>query len=400
MRRAALSVAAVALILTAAPGARADPVVAAAGDIACGTSSTGLCAQQSTSAVLAQINPTVVLALGDDQYESGSLSDFQSYYGPSWGLFKAITRPAPGNHEYGTAGAAGYFDYFDGPGSATGPAGDRTKGYYSFDVGSWHLVALNSNCASIGGCTAGSPEETWLRSDLASHPASCTLAYMHHPRWSSDAGVGSQPQVAPLVQALYDYHADLMLAGHAHTYERFGPQNPSGGADVTAGLTEIIAGTGGKSEFAFSSTILPNSIVHADTLGVLQLTLHAASYDWRFVPAAGQTFTDSGSGVCHGRASGPAAATSAASAVTGTSATLNGRVTPNGQPTTFHFEYGRTTSYGSRTPELSAGSTTPAAVAQGITGLARWTVYHFRLFARWSTGQTARGYDFTFTTSG
>src|SRR5690242_19958825 len=172
MRRAVALGAAVALLSFGAPGASADPVVAAAGDIACGTGSTGLCAQQSTAAVLGQINPVLVLALGDDQYESGSLSDFQSFYGPSWGLYKSITRPAPGNHEYETSGAAGYFDYFDGLGSATGPAGDRSKGYYSFDVGSWHFDALNSNCASIGGCGAGSPEETWLRNDFASHPAS------------------------------------------------------------------------------------------------------------------------------------------------------------------------------------------------------------------------------------
>src|SRR5436190_846401 len=154
MRGAAASLGALLLLFAATPGASADPVVAAAGDIACGTASTGLCAQRSTAAVVAQINPSLVLALGDDQYESGSLSDFQSFYGPSWGAFKGITRPAPGNHEYVTTGAAGYFDYFDGAGKSTGPAGDRTKGWYSFDVGSWHFDALNSNCAAVGGCGA------------------------------------------------------------------------------------------------------------------------------------------------------------------------------------------------------------------------------------------------------
>jgi hypothetical protein len=493
-----VSLLALGLLLAAAPAAAADPVIAAAGDIACGTGSTGLCAQQSTSDVITQINPDGVLLLGDDQYENGSLSDFQSYYDPTWGRFKSVTHPAPGNHEYQTTGAAGYFDYFNGVGNSTGPADDRSAGYYSFDIGSWHIVALNSNCTNIGSCSAGSPEETWLRNDLATHPAACTLAYMHHPRWSSDSGVGSQPQVAPLVQALYDYHADLMLAGHAHTYERFGPQDPAGNADTANGLVEIISGTGGKSEFAFSSTILPNSLVHADTLGALKLTLHPWSYDWEFVPAAGQTFSDSGTGLCHGRAaapdttppsaptglaaqpgdssvnlswvpntesdlagydvyratspngtytklnsslvttadytdtglmngvthyyyviavdtsgnasaasavasatpagSGPLAVTNAATKITRYGATLNGTVTANGQATTYHFEYGKTTSYGLRTPDRSVGASTTASVSAIIGQLRRSNTYHYRLVASWSTGQTAAGADVTFRT--
>jgi len=291
-----------AMALVSARSALADPVIAAAGDIACGTGSSGNCAQQATANVVASINPDAVVLLGDDQYENGTLSDFTAYFDPTWGVWKSITRPAPGNHEYNTAGAAGYFDYFDGVGNSSGPAGNRSAGYYSWDIGSWHLIALNSNCTAVGGCGAGSTEEQWLRTDLATHPASCTLAYWHHPRWSSDSVIGSIAAVAPLVQALYDYRSDLVLVGHAHTYERFGPQDPSGNADFNGGLVEIISGTGGKSEFAFGSTLLPNSMVHADTLGVLKLTLHPSSYDWQFVPAAGQTFTDAGTGLCHGRA--------------------------------------------------------------------------------------------------
>jgi hypothetical protein len=203
-----------------------------------------------------------------------------------------------GNHEYGTSGASGYFDYFNGAGALTGLAGDRSKGYYSWDIGTWHMVALNSNCAEIGGCGAGSPQETWLRSDLTAHRASCTLAYLHHPRWSSDLVVGSTPAVGPLVQALYDHHVDLMLAAHAHTYERFAAQDPAGNADPN-GVVEIIVGTGGKSEFGFGATALANSQIHADAFGALQLTLHGSSYDWRFVPAAGDSFSDSSAALCH-----------------------------------------------------------------------------------------------------
>jgi hypothetical protein len=401
-----------ALAFGAGPAA-ADPVLAAAGDIACGSGTTdGVCQAQSTANLLATINPTAVVTLGDDQYESGSLSDFNSYYGPTWGQWKAITRPSAGNHEYYTSAATGYFDYFDGQGNATGLAGDRGKGYYSWDLGSWHLVALNSNCASIGGCAAGSPQEQWLRADLAAHPASCTLAYMHHPRWSSDSVVGSTTEVGPLVQALYDNHADVMLAGHAHTYERFAPQSPSGAYDPNGGLAEIIAGTGGKSEFAFNSTFLANSMVRADTLGVLKLALHASSYDWQFMPASGQTFSDAGTAMCHGRqstppppppqpppATTPAAVTGTASGVTRSSAILGGQVNPNGQPTTYRFEYGSTSSYGSVTPSVSAGSASGAvAVSQGVSGLAKNTTYHFRLVASWSTGATSRGADASFRT--
>jgi hypothetical protein len=204
---------------------------------------------------------------------------------------KATTRPAPGNHEYNTAGATGYYAYF---GAA---AGDPARGYYSYDVGTWHLVALNSNCAAIGGCGAGSAEEQWLRADLAAHPAACTLAYWHHPRWST-GDHGSSAIYDGLWKALYAFGAELVLNGHDHHYERFAPQTAAGALDQARGLREFVVGTGGRSHYG-TPTIRANSEVrNSDTFGVLRLTLRPAGYDWRFVPAAG-SFTDAGTASCH-----------------------------------------------------------------------------------------------------
>ena len=171
--------------LDVAPGA--DPVVAAVGDLVCGTGSpsNALCRHADVAARVASINPTALLLLGDIQYENATLADFNRYYDPAFGAFRSITWPAAGNHEYNTAGAKGYYDYFNGVGVQSGRAGDRSKGYYSFNVGTWHVVALNSNCSAIGGCGVGSAQEQWLRADLAANPAACTLAYWHHPRFSS-----------------------------------------------------------------------------------------------------------------------------------------------------------------------------------------------------------------------
>jgi acid phosphatase type 7 len=285
-----------------------DPVIAAAGDIACspasgdfngglGTSST--CRQKYTSDLLVGMKPAAVLALGDAQYESGTLSEFQQSYDPSWGRVKSITFPAVGNHEYHTSNASGYFDYFNGVGNQVGRGGDRSKGYYSFNVGSWHIIALNSNCSPVGGCGSGSPQETWLRNDLAANPAKCTLAYWHHARFSSGGEHGDTLAMQPIWQALYDANADLVLAGHDHDYERFAPQTATGAADSARGIREFVVGTGGKSHYAFA-TVKPNSEVRqSDTYGVLKLTLHPQGYDWRFVPEAGKTFSDSGSASCH-----------------------------------------------------------------------------------------------------
>jgi hypothetical protein len=300
-----------------AVGARADPLVAAAGDIACDTSSAffngglgteGHCRQKNTSDLLLQAGPTAVLTLGDNQYHVGSLPDFNASFDPSWGRLKPIIHPAVGNHEYATAGARGYFDYFNGPGAHSGPAGERDKGYYSFDVGSWHLIALNSECertdrgAATSGCAAGSPQESFLRSDLATHRSACTLAYWHSPRFNSGFR-GNHVDTQAFWEALHEAGADVVLSGDAHDYERFAPQDPGGNPDP-AGIRQFVVGTGGAF-FTNWSSVKPNSEVRQNhTFGVLALTLRPTSYEWRFLPEAGKTFTDSGSGVCHGRTPG------------------------------------------------------------------------------------------------
>jgi hypothetical protein len=286
--------------------AAADPVVMAAGDIACDPDDSGYnggagtadrCHQLATSDLLLAGSPDLVLALGDVQYDSATTARINAVYAPTWGRVKAITRPILGNHESGTA--AGYFDYFNGPGVTDGPAGPRGKGYYSFDLGGWHLVALNSNCASVS-CSAGSEQERWLRADLAAHPANCTLAYWHHPRYSSGHD-GSNDFMQPLWEALHDAQAEVLLSGHSHDYERFAPLDRDGAVDFAGGIRQFVVGTGGAFFTGGLGTLAPHSeVAQNDTFGVLRLTLHPASYDWEFVPEAGGAFTDSGSQGCHG----------------------------------------------------------------------------------------------------
>jgi acid phosphatase type 7 len=274
----------------AAAAGGGDPTIAAAGDIACDSSTPGAttCHQAATADLLAAGNFTAVLSLGDHQYPSGALDDFNAYYDPTWGRVKAKTYPAPGNHEYQTSGAAGYFTYF---GDRAGPTG---RGYYSFNVGSWHLISLNSEISTA----AGSAQETWLKTDLAANSQRCTLAYWHKPLFSSGPH-GNDSSVRPLWDVLYAAGAEVVLAGHDHDYERFAPQTPSGSADTTRGIREFVVGTGGKEHYSISSTKPNSQVQNTDTFGVLQLTLHPDSYDWKFLPEAGKTFTDSGTGSCH-----------------------------------------------------------------------------------------------------
>jgi acid phosphatase type 7 len=279
--------------------ASSDPVIVAVGDIACdpadsnyngGLGTATRCHMKATSDLAVAINPNYVLLLGDNQYETGTLAAYQTSYEPTWGRLKSRTKPILGNHEYFTTGAAGYFDYF---GAA---AGDRNKGYYSYNVGSWHVVALNSNCASIGGCHAGSVQEAWLRADLATNKQACTLAYWHHPRFSSGSDHGSDSITQPLWQALFDARADVVLSGHDHDYERFGPQRADGVADSN-GVVAFVVGSGGKNLYPFGA-IQANSISRNSTdFGVLKLTLHGTSYDWQFV-AEGGVVKDSGTTAC------------------------------------------------------------------------------------------------------
>jgi hypothetical protein len=281
--------------------------VAAAGDIACAPGkpvANWQCQQQATSDLLVGQGYDGVLALGDNQYDAGTLQNYLGSYDPTWGRVRGITRPVPGNHEYSasypppaSATADGYFDYFNGVGAAKGRAGRRGDGWYSFDLGAWHLVALNSNCAQVrkgvaaNGCAVGSPQETWLRADLAAHANVCTLAYWHYPRFSSgNAADSDHPEVAPLWDDLVAAGTDLLLAGHQHGYERFAPN---------AGLREIVIGSGGEDFHGFGPPDPGSEVINADTFGVLRLSLRPTSYDWRFVPIAGQTFTDAGTEACH-----------------------------------------------------------------------------------------------------
>ena len=274
--------------LPAPAEAPAEPaVLVGAGDIAA-------CASPGSEATAALLDgiPGTVFTTGDNAYGDGTAVEFAHCYEPTWGRHRARTRPSPGNHDYGTARAAGYHDYF---GAA---AGEPDRAYYSYDLGAWHVIALNSNCAQVGGCHAGSPQEQWLRADLAANWTACTVAYWHHPRFSSGPHGGAR-ELWPLWQALYDAGADVVLAGHDHLYERFAPQDPAGRADPARGIRQFTVGTGGASHYGVSQ-IAPNSEVrNGDTFGVLKLTLHPTGYEWEFVPVAGRTFTDSGSAACH-----------------------------------------------------------------------------------------------------
>jgi uncharacterized protein YjdB/PKD repeat protein len=263
------------------PGSAA--VLVGAGDIGV----CGLDGKEQTARLLDNI-PGTVYTTGDNAYDDGSDADFANCYDASWGRHKARTRPSPGNHEYHTAGASGYFAYF---GENAGPAG---RGYYSYNLGEWHIISLNSNVSM----SSTSAQVTWLKADLAANPAECTLAYWHHPRFSSgDHGNSSSTQ--PLWDVLYAAGADVVLAGHDHSYERFAPQTPTGVADPVRGIREFVIGTGGAGFYSFG-TVKPNSEVrNTGTWGVLQLTLRSGEYEWKFVPVAGQTFTDEGSGTCH-----------------------------------------------------------------------------------------------------
>ena len=268
-----------------------DAVLVGAGDIALCQDLSGA---EATAKLLDQV-PGIVFTLGDHAYPDGRPTDFANCYDPTWGRHKARTRPTPGNHDYHTPHAAGYFAYWGDR------AGEPDKGYYSYEAGAWHVVVINSNCGEIGGCQAGSPQERWLRADLKAHPASCTLAYWHHPLFSSGAvpSHALHPEMRPIWQALYEAGAELIVNGHEHNYERFAPQRPDGGPDPDHGIREIVAGVGGRGFSALSSP-RPNSEIQTDkAFGVLKLTLHPTSYAWEFLPVPGQTFTDSGSGLCH-----------------------------------------------------------------------------------------------------
>lgn len=269
--------------------------VAAAGDIACEPGeerTSGSCHHRDTSDLLVDRGLVAVLPLGDLQYEDGALEKFKKSYDPSWGRVKDISRPVVGNHEYITQNARGYFEYF------RSAAGDAARGYYSYDLDGWHMIALNSNCGSVGGCDPGSPQHNWLKADLAASNSACTVAYWHHPRFAS-GHYRDDSEYQPFWQLLFDDGAEIVLNGHDHSYQRYAPMTPTGARDDSRGIREFVVGTGGKNHTAVDSTGKNREAAEDSTYGVLQLTLGEGSYDWRFVPERGGTYTDSGSGSCH-----------------------------------------------------------------------------------------------------
>jgi hypothetical protein len=273
-----------------APRAEVDgaAILVGAGDIA---DCRDLSGAEATAKLLEQI-PGTVMAVGDLAYPDGSRENFKCYE-RTWGRVKARTRPAAGNHEFHATGATPYFEYF---GAA---AGDPKHGYYSYELGTWHVVVLNSECGDVGGCDASSPQVKWLKNDLAAHPVACTLAYWHKPLFSSGSAHGNDLEMKPLWQALYDADADVVIGGHDHNYERFAPQNPDGRSDAARGIREFVVGTGGKNHRPILLAKPNSESRNADAFGVLKLSLRTGGYDWQFVPEAGKTFVDSGTGTCH-----------------------------------------------------------------------------------------------------
>lgn len=285
-------------------------VVAAVGNISCdpnspayngGNGTAAECRQKATSDLVVNRGYRAILTLGDQQYECAGYDAFLQAYDPTWGRVKSITHPVPGNHDYGSdvagtgcaanAGSGGYYRYF---GSA---AGDPTRGYYSFNLGNWHLIGLNTNCDAIGGCGAGSAQEQWLRQDLAAHKNLCTLAYLHQPRFTS--GISDNPlSVDPFWRDLTAAGAEILLSAHTHIYERFAQLDADGKAN-DVGVREFVVGSGGKTHHPIVGVAAGSEARNSDTFGVLELTLHPTSYDWRFVPEEGKNFTDSGSSPCH-----------------------------------------------------------------------------------------------------
>jgi acid phosphatase type 7 len=263
-------------------------VIVAVGDIA---SCSGT-ADEATARLVGGIDASTVLTLGDEAYPEGTAEEFDECYKPTWGRFIDRTKPVPGNHEYHTGGAKGYFGYF---GKAAGESG---KGYYSYDLGEWHIVALNSNCEEVG-CGASSPQVRWLEADLAKDAKSCTLAYFHYPLFSSGKYRPGVHEVKPLWEVLYAADADMVLNGHDHNYQRFAPQDPNGKADPQRGIREFVVGTGGRSHYPILFPIANSEVYNDETYGVLTLTPHPKGYEWRFLPVEGETFTDSGSAKCH-----------------------------------------------------------------------------------------------------
>lgn len=275
------------------------PVVVAAGDIACDprapTFNDGLgtfdsCRQGLTAELVERIDPDAVLVLGDDQYDDGTFRDYRRSYDPSWGKFKRISHPTPGDPRAG-ASLNGYYRYWDLR------ARPKALPWYSFSIGNWHVISLNSNCGAVGGCEPGSPQYDWLRADLAAHSGGCQIAFLHEPVFSSTASAATE-SLDSLWQALADARVEVLLSGDAHNYERFRKQD-AGGLPTPDGVRQFVVGTGGESLTPFTKRSPGSARRNSTTFGVLKLTLRAKSYRWRFVPVPGAVFGDAGGGACH-----------------------------------------------------------------------------------------------------
>ena len=265
-----------------------DPVLVGAGDVAeCWLETFSWFSGAAATANLLDDIEGVVFTTGDNVYEDGTAREFRNCYEPTWGRHRARTRPSPGNHDYRSAGAAPYYAYF---GENAGPPG---RGYYSYDLGAWHIVSLNSNIAA----KAGSEQERWLRADLAAHPTRCTLAYWHHPVFNSGPH-GNNPRMRALWSVLYEFGVDVVVNGHDHHYERFAPQTPDGALDLKRGIRQFIVGTGGADLYDLRTVRANSEVQNSTTWGVLKLTLRAASYDWEFIPVVSETFRDKGAARC------------------------------------------------------------------------------------------------------
>ncbi len=275
------------------PSSGPDPILVGAGDISiCGSNNGEPTAKLLDGLFANGANANgVVFTAGDNAYEDGTLNEYQTCYGPTWGRHKARTRPSPGNHERDVTANGGYFKYFGAN------AGDPSRGaYYSYELGKWHIVVLDSYGASV---SASSPQLQWLKADLAAHPNRCTLAYFHAPRFNSGSQHGSQTFMQPAWQVLYDANADVVLSGHEHIYERFAPQTPAGVADPARGIRQFLVGTGGGTLYAIGAPVANSEVRYNASYGLLKLTLHESSYDWEFLPVAGASFTERGTGNCH-----------------------------------------------------------------------------------------------------
>ena len=296
MRWIVLALAAAAIALTAVfaaqspitTGSSKAPVLVGAGDIADEDSP----ATGEVADLIGGMDGTV-FTLGDNVQGNGEREEFAEYYDPAWGEFKDRTKPVVGNHEYYTEGAEGYFDYF---GDA---AGDPEKGYYSYDLGEWHIVVLNTMCEKVGGCADGAPQLQWLKRDLSENQDKCTLAMGHHPLFSSGEKYGGDKKMKPTYEVLHEAGVDVVLSSHEGNYERFAPQDAEGNADPR-GLRQFVVGTGGHFLSGFDDIASNSQIRNGETYGALKMTLHPRSYEWEFVPIEGQSFTDSGSSDCKG----------------------------------------------------------------------------------------------------